>query len=240
MKAWVLARREWRVAFDTPIAYVVLALFPALTAAFFLLMGPFFAQRQASLRGFFALLPMLFILVVPATTMRLWAEERRSGTEEILHTYPFRVRDLVLGKFLGAWGLVFSALVLTLGIPLAVASLGPLDWGPVWGGYFGSMLLGAACVAIGLFCSACCRNQIVAWILGALVILLFNLCGSAAVAAAMPKGLAALLLQMDFGRRFESLHRGVIALPDVVFFVALTALFLIANGLVVETRRWRS
>jgi ABC-2 type transport system permease protein len=126
MKAFLLAKREWKSAVDSPVAYVLLALLPAVSAAFFFVMGPFFDRGVATLRDFFGLLPWLFVMVIPAITMRAWAEERRSGTEELLMTYPMRLRDLVLGKFLGAWGLLAASLFFTAGIPLTVASLGDL------------------------------------------------------------------------------------------------------------------
>jgi ABC-2 type transport system permease protein len=172
--------------------------------------------------------------------MRLWAEERRSGTEELLLTLPFRIRDLVLGKFLGAWGLLALAFLLTAGLPLTVAALGPLDWGPVLGGYLGCLLLAATAVAVGQFFSALTRNQVVAWLLAALLLLAWNLVGVAATATAVPAWLARVFLRLDFGVRFTDLARGVLDLRDLVYFGGLAALFLCGNGLVLETRRWRS
>jgi len=238
VKAWVLARREWRSAFETPVAYVFLALFPAAAALFFFVLGGFFAQRSASLRGFFAVLPSLLIFAAPTVTMRLWSEERRGGTEELLRTYPFRVRDLVLGKFLAAFGLLAAALSLTAGVPLTVAWLGEPDPGPIWGGYLASLLLGAACVAVGLFFSACTRNQIVAWILGVMALVFFNGIHAAATATAVPTWLGRLLLELDFGTHFRSIVWGVVDLRDVLFYVAATVWFLCLNGLVLEQRRW--
>ncbi|HEX9792947.1 MAG TPA: ABC transporter permease [Planctomycetota bacterium] len=238
MRSFVIARREWRSAFDTPVAYVLLAFLPAVLAAFFFVVGSFFDEQTASLRRFFENLPMLMVLAAPATTMRLWAEERRSGTEELLMTYPFRVRELVLGKFLGALGLLALALTFTLGVPFTVAFLGDLDWGPVIGGYLGALLLGAASVAVGLFFSALTRNQIVAWLLGVTVLLAFNLIGIAATATAVPPWLSALFLDLDFGARFASIARGVLDLQDAAFFGGVAAVFLCWNGLVIEARRW--
>ncbi len=238
MRALVIARRELFAAFDSPVAYLVLALVPALTAAFFFVMGGFFGQGVASMRDWFAFIPMLLIPVAPALTMRLWSEEFRSGTEELLVTFPFRQRDLVLGKFLGAWGLLAIALAFTFGVPLTVALLGDLDWGPVVGGYLGSLLLGGACIAVGAFFSACTRNQIVAWLLGVVVLLGFNLLAMAATATAMPAALGRALWSLDFGRRFADISRGVIALEDLLFYGLVTALFLCLNGLRLEARRW--
>ncbi len=239
MKALIIARREWRSAIETPVAYLVLALLPALTAAFFFVVGSFFAERVPDLRGFFGLMPPLMILVAPALTMRLWAEEARTGTEELLLSYPFRVRDLVLGKFLGAWGLLAVSLLFTLGVPATVAALGPLDWGPVLGAYLGTLLLGAACCAAGLLFSVLARNQVVAWLLGVVALLFLNLLALAATASSMPAGLARLLLRLDLGRRFLSVTRGVLSLDDGLYFLALTLFFLCLSGLVLQQRRWR-
>ncbi len=238
MKALLLARREWKVAFDTPIAYVVLALFPAVTGAFFWVMGPFFDENIATMRRFFEILPLTLVIVAPALTMRMWAEERRSGTEEILFSFPLRVRDLVLGKFLGAWGLLGLALALTLATPLTISGLGNLDWGPVVGGYLGSMLLGAACIAVGLWVSALTRNQIVAWLVGAMALLMLNLVGNAAFAESIPQGLGRALIEADFSFHFRSMSRGVVDLADLIFYGAVTTFFLSLNGLAIERRRW--
>ncbi len=238
MRALLLARREWKVAFDTPIAYVVLGLFPAVTSAFFWLLGPFFDENVATMRRFFEILPLTLVIVGPALTMRLWSEERRGGTEEILFSFPLRIRDLVLGKFLGAWGLLGLALALTLGTPLSVAGLGDVDWGPVMGGYLGSMLLGAACLAVGLWVSALTSNQIVAWLVGALVLLVFNLVGNAAFAESIPQGLGRALIQADFSFHFRSMAKGVVDIVDLVFYVGVTTFFLCLNGLALERRRW--
>ncbi|RMH01623.1 MAG: hypothetical protein D6702_11025 [Planctomycetota bacterium] len=237
-RALVVARRELMAAFDSPAAWLVLALVPALTAVLFFVLGGFFAAGAASLRDWFAAVPLLLVPVAPALTMRLWAEEFRSGTEELLFTYPLRTSELVLGKFLGALGLLAIALFFTLGAPLTVAALGPLDWGPVIGGYLGSLLLGAACLAVGAFFSSCTRNQIVAWLLGAVALLVFNLLAVAATSAAMPEWLGGILWRLDFGQRFAGIARGVVAVDDVLFYLLMTFLFLAWNGLRLEARRW--
>ena len=238
MRCWIIAVRELRAAFDAPVGYVVLGLFPALAAFFFFGNGGFFDVGEASMRGFFGLMPWLLVLLAPAITMRMWSEEHRAGTEELLRSYPLRVRDLVIGKFLGAFGILAAALVLTLGVPLTVAGLGDLDWGPVLGGYVSTLLLGAASLSVGLFLSACTRNQIVAWMLAAAVLIVFNVVGAAATAEAMPPAIGRFLLSIDFGQRFHAITRGVVAFRDVFFYLGVTAFFLAANGLALERRRW--
>jgi len=238
MRSLLIARREFFATFDAPTGYVILALFPALAAALFFLTGPFFALNEASLRPFFGIMPWLLVILAPAITMRLWAEERRSGTEELLLAYPFRLRELVLGKFLGAWAILGLALVCTLAVPVTADTLGDLDWGPVLGGYLSVMLLGGASLSIGLFLSSCTDNQIVAWLLGAVVLLTFNLIGLAATAEAIPPGLGRLFLALDFGNHFHAITRGVIDLGNVAYYLGVTVFFLCANGVVLERRRW--
>ncbi len=238
MRVWLLAKREFFATFDAPTGYVVLALFPALAATLFFLTGPFFALNEASLRPFFATMPWLLVLLAPAITMSLWAEEKRSGTEELLLTYPFHLRQLVLGKFFGAWAILALALVFSLAVPFTVDALGDLDWGPVGGGYLSVLLLGGASLAVGLFLSSCTDNQIVAWLLGATVLLAFNLVGLAATAASMPPTLGQLFLALDFGNHFQAMTRGVIDIGNIMFYLGVTAFFLVANGVVLERRRW--
>jgi ABC-2 type transport system permease protein len=238
MRSLLIARREFFTAFDSPVGYVILAMFPAMAAALFFVLGPFFLQGEASMRGFFAWIPWLLVVLAPAISMRIWAEERRSGTEELLLTFPFQLRDLVVGKFLGAWAILGVALLFTAGVPITLECLGDLDWGPVLGGYVSAMLLGGASLAVGLFLSALTANQIVAWLLGVTVLMFFNLVGGAATASAMPPGFGRLLLAIDFGEHFHSITRGVIGLGSVAFYFAVMVLFLCANGIVMERRRW--
>jgi ABC-2 type transport system permease protein len=238
MRSLLVARREFFTAFDSPVGYVVLALFPALAAALFFVLGPLFLVGETSMRDFFGWMPWLLVVLAPAISMRIWAEERRSGTEELLLTFPFQLRHLVIGKFLGAWAILGLALAFTAGVPMTLELLGDLDWGPVLGGYVSVMLLGGASLAIGLYLSACTSNQIVAWLLGVVVLMFFNLIGGAATASAMPPSLGRILLSLDFGEHFHSITRGVIDLGSVTFYFGVMAVFLCANGLVIERRRW--
>lgn len=239
MRSLLIARREFFSTFDAPSGYVVLALFPALAAALFFLTGPFFAQNEASLRPFFGIMPWLLVLLAPAITMGSWAEEKRSGTEELLLTFPFQLRDLVLGKFFGAWAVLALALCFTMAVPLTVESLGDLDWGPVIGGYLSVLLLGGASLAVGLFLSSCTDNQIVAWLLGAALLLSFNLIGIAATAEAIPPGLGRIFLALDFSNHFHAITRGVLDFGHIGYYLGVTVFFLSANGVVLERRRCR-
>ena len=238
MRCFVIAARELKVAFDSPIAWVIWGVVPAATAAFFFVLGSFFDQGIASMRGWFALMPFLLVVIAPALTMRMWAEEIRSGTFELLRTMPFTVFDLVVGKFLAAFGLLAIALCFSAATPISISLLGELDWGPVFAAYFGTLLLGAASVACGLFCSAFTRNQVVAWLLGVALLTICNLFASAAMAEAMPPSLGRIFLHLDFGVRFAGMTRGVLPLEDILFFLSVSAFFLSLNGMLLQRRRW--
>jgi len=198
----------------------------------------FFARGVADLRGLFAPLPLLMILLVPALTMRLWAEEQKQGTLEVLLTLPVRDHELVAGKFLASWILLGCALGLTLALPVSAAILGRLDWGPVVGGYLGAVLLGGAYLAAGQFLSASTENQILAFILALVVCLALYGVGTEAFAGLFSDRLAGVLRALGTGSRFQSIARGVIDLRDLVYYASLTLFFLAACVLAVRARRW--
>ena len=190
MNCLPVVRRELASAFDAPSAWAVIAIVPLAASLFLFVLGSFFDEGVASLRGFFAFIPPILILVAPALTMKMWAEETRSGTHELLVSLPLTTIDLILGKFLAAMVLWCLALLATGGIVLTVGLLGDLDFGPVLGGYLGSLCLGGAAIACGLFFSSLTQSQVVAWLMGASLLLMFNLLGLAATAESMPDSLA--------------------------------------------------
>lgn len=237
MRAWSIARREVAGYLDLPIAYVVLPAFLLLAGTWFFVLHPFFIEGRATLRPFFELAPFLFTFFVPAITMRTFAEERRTGTLEVLLSWPVGDGDVVLGKFGGAVALLAAGLALTLPYAITVAALGPLDWGPVAGGYLGLLLLGAADAALGILVSAWTANQIVAFV-GAFG-LLFALYVLGRALPLVPEPLAGVLEAVSFELRFDRFARGVVDSRDVVFFATVAA---VALGLAAETlraRRWR-
>ncbi|MCH2113269.1 MAG: ABC transporter permease [Planctomycetes bacterium] len=238
MNCLPIVRRELASAFDAPSAWAVIAIVPLAASLFLFVLGSFFDEGVASLRGFFAFIPPILILVAPALTMKMWAEETRSGTHELLVSLPLTTFDLILGKFLAAMVLWCLALLATGGIVFTVGTLGALDFGPVLGGYLGSLCLGAAAIACGMFFSSLTQSQVVAWLMVASLLLVFNLLGLAATAESMPDSLARILLQFDFGRRFSSMTRGVFSVSDALFFLGFTAAFLTANGLQLKRRSW--
>lgn len=226
-----IARREFRTFFASPIAYIVLGGF--LLLAGWLYFSTLFLAGQASLRGFFAVVPVLFVVLVPAITMRALAEERKSGTLELLLTLPMEDWQIVAGKFLAALGMVAVGLAWTLPYALSVASLtGPgasFDWGPVLAGYLGLLLLAASFIGLGLWGSALSRNQIVGFIFG--LVLCFAFAFIDAFAALLPESLGQLLEYLSVNYHFENIARGVLDTRDLLFYVSLTAV-----GLLLTTR----
>ncbi|ANM28486.1 hypothetical protein ABI59_00860 [Acidobacteria bacterium Mor1] len=233
-----VARRELNAYFDSPIAYVFLTVFFVAALFTFFNINAFFSRGVADLRGLFDSIPFLMVLLVPALTMRLWAEETRQGTFEMLVTLPARDRELVLGKFLASWGLLAIGLALTLILPFTVSFMGDLDWGPVIGGYVGALLLGAAYLAVGQFVSATTENQILAFILAMVVCFVLYGIGVDAFTNLLPDRTAALFRSLGTGSRFESIARGVIDLRDLAYYASISGFFLAASVATLKIRRW--
>ncbi len=233
-----VARKEFRGFFATPAAYLFLGAFLAVTLFVFFWVETFFSRNIADVRPLFQWLPLLLVFLVGALTMRAWSEERRAGTLEGLLTTPVPPLVLVLGKFAASMLLVALALALTLPLPITVALLGPLDWGPVVGGYVATLFLGASYVAIGLYMSGRTDNAIVALILTCLCCGLFYLVGSTTLTNLMGHGIGGLLALLGTGSRFESITRGVIDLRDLYYYASLVGVFLTLNLFSLERLRW--
>jgi ABC-2 type transport system permease protein len=227
--AMIVARREARALFLSPVAVLFLGVFLFVTEFSFFTLSGFFARNLADIRPLFSGMPVLLILLVAAITMRQWAEERKMGTLEVLLTLPVRTRDLVLGKFLAGLLLVAVALVLTLPIPISVSFLGELDWGPVVGGYVGALLLASAYLALGLCISSTTDNQVVALMVTLVAGGLLYLLGSEGLTALFSDQGAAILRALGTGSRFASVERGVLDLRDLCYYGSLTLVFLVAN-----------
>lgn len=230
-----IARREFKSYFNSPAAYIVGSLFLIVVAVMF--WNSFFLEQRASVRRLFFWAYFAAVFVAPAITMGLIAEEKRTGTLELLITYPVRDAEIVIGKYLGALGLYTVLLLLTLPQVISVSTLGPLDWGPVWSGYLGLFLVGGAFLAIGIMASSWTNNQLVALIV-ALVIggffvvvrhLLFFL----------PTGLASVFEWLSFGYHADSLERGVIDTRDVLYFISVITICLGLAFRSLESRRWK-
>jgi ABC-2 type transport system permease protein len=225
-------RREFRVYFVSPIAYIVIAIFLVLAGWFFF--STFFLFNQAELRDFFNLLPMIFAFIVPAVTMRLFSEEFNVGSYEILVTLPVTFKDIILGKFLASVAFVAIMMLPTLSYAISVAFLGELDWGPVVGGYIGAILLGASFSAIGLFASSLTKNQIIAFIIG--MIICFALTIVDRLLFFLPESMLGFFQYIGAGFHFQNIARGIIDSRDILYFLSLIFIALYGAHLSVRER----
>lgn len=197
----------------------------------------FFLVGEAEMRSYFQLLPWLFLFLAPAVAMRLWAEEKKSGTIEFLLTLPITDWQAVLGKFLGALAFLFVALLLSVTLPITVSLLGDMDPGPVIGGYLGSLFLGGSYLSIGLFVSSLTKNQIVAFVGGAALCFVFFIVGTNIVLAGISSSMAPAMQFLGLGYHFDDIAKGVIDSRDIVFYVSFIFFFLWLNVKVLERRR---
>jgi len=220
-----ITAKEFRSYFDSPIAYIYITFFLVLSSWLFL--RGFFLVGQASMRGFFGILPWLLLFFVPAVTMRLWAEEKKLGTIELLMTLPVKDHEVVLGKFLASFSFFFVTLALSFSVPLVISILGDPDPGPIWGGYIGAVLLGASFLAIGLFISRI-----------TLTFVLFIL-GEEFVVYNAPRAVVPLLKHLGLGAHYDSIGRGVIDSRDVLYYLSVVVFFLYLNVRTVESRKWK-
>ncbi len=240
MGALIVARRELAGYFATPVAYVFIVIFLMMAGALTFTLGGFFARGQAELGPFFTFVPWLFLFLVPALTMRLWAEERRLGTIELLLTLPLPQWQAVVGKFLAAWAFCAIALALTFPLVLTVNYLGNPDNGVILAGYAGCLLVAGAFLAVGAAMSAMTKNQVVAFVLAVAVCFVFAAAGSPVVTEFLSQRmpvLAEVARAVSITERFNSLTRGVIALRDIVFFGSFMGFFLFVNAVVIDHRK---
>ena len=234
-------RRELRSYFATPVAYVFIVIFLLMSGAFTFYMGDFYERGQADLQPFFMFHPWLYLFLVPAVAMRMWAEERKSGTIELLLTLPVTLWQAVFGKFLAAWAFIAIALALTFPIWLTVNYLGDPDNGVIFASYVGSLLMAGAFLAIGSCISATTRNQVVAFILTVVVCFLLLLAGFPLVLdvfhALAPQGLVDAIAGLSFLTHFTSISKGVIDLRDLVYFVLMIGVWLYATAVVIDMKK---
>jgi ABC-2 type transport system permease protein len=237
VKPLIIARRELRAAVNSPLAYIVAVAYLVFTSAWLFFMNQFFARNEASLRLYFSVIPTVFVFLVPALTMRSWAEERRMGTLEVLLTLPFREGEVVLGKFIGAFGLLFFVVLLSLPLPLSLSVMGDFDWGQIAGQYLGVLLIGAAGVSLGLFVSSISTNQVAAFILTGLALLCLTLAGQLTGIMSLPEWCARALRFISFGAHFDSFDRGILDSRDLLYFILAVVLFLYLNVRVLIGRK---
>lgn len=227
-------RREIRSYFNSPVAYVVIVVFLAIVGWYF--SNNLFLMNTASMRIVFELVPLVFLFFVPAVTMRLLAEEKKSGTLELLTTKPVRDVEIVLGKFLAAWTLLAATLAPTLVYLVTLMLLGTPDLGPVVTGYLGLMLTGGVYIAIGIFASSLTENQIVAFLIGMVIILAFFLADK--VLLYMPGAIAPAVEYLGIDYHFSNIARGVIDSRDIIYFGSVLGFALMTATASLERRKW--
>src|SRR5450631_3761343 len=234
-------RRELASYFATPLAYVFMLIFVALAAAFTFYLGGFYERGQADLEPFFNFHPWLYLFLIPAISMRLWAEERKTGSIELLMTQPITLWQAVVGKFLAAWAFTGIALALTFPLWLTVNYLGSPDNGAIFAAYVGSFLMAGGFLSIGMCLSAATRNQVVAFITAALVGFVFLLAGFPLVLdfvrGILPQAIVDAIASLSFFTHFEAISKGVIDLRDLVYFAALIGFWLAATALVLDMKK---
>jgi ABC-2 type transport system permease protein len=239
----IVAKREFAGYFATPLAVVFLVIFLGVSAALPFFIGGFFDHNDASLQSFFSFHPWIYLVLVPAIGMRLWAEERKSGTVELLMTLPLTMGDLVIGKFLAGWAFITLALALTFPMWITINYLGSPDNGVVLAGYIASWFLAGSMLAVTSCFSACTRNQVIAFILSVIALFILLMSGLEIVLAFFRIWAPHAMLQMVSGlsllTHYASMTKGVIDLAGAIFFVSLMALGLFATAIVLEGKKAR-
>ena len=238
---WSIAKRELSGTVSSPVAYVFIVIFLLLSAFFTFMIGGFFERGQASLASFFGWHPWLYLFLVPAAGMRMWAEERRSGTIELLLTLPVTTWQAIAGKFLAYLVIIAVALLLTFPVWITVNYLGAPDNGIIVAGYVGSLLLAASYLAVTSFTSALTRNQVVSFIIAVVICLFLILCGWPPVLNLLnhvfTPDLIGFVAAFSVMTHFDSIQRGVLDLRDIIFFLSVIFFFLFATHAVLLARR---
>lgn len=236
-------RRELRAYFATPVAYVFIVVFLVLSGVFTFQMGGFFERGRADMVALFSSLPVLFMVLVPAIGMRLWADERRSGTIEMLMTLPVSMGQAVLGKFLAAWAFTGVAVALTVPLWITVNVLGDPDNGVIVASYIGALLMAGAYLSLCSCLSAITDNQVVAFVVSVVACLIMTLSSTRVVveylAKLLPQAAVEVVTYMSFKSHFDSIVRGVVDGRDVLFFVSFMALALFANAVLIDRTKAR-
>jgi len=240
-KTGIIFRRELAAYFTTPLAYVFIVIFLVMNGVATFDLGGFYERAQADLQPFFSFHPWLYLVMIPALAMGLWADERKAGTIELLLTLPVRLADAVAGKFLAAWVLAGIALALTFPMWITVNYLGEPDNGVILAAYLGSWLMAGGFLAIGSCMSAITRNPVIAFILTVTICFLFVVAGSTIVLNAIPDWIPQFLVDavaaMSFLTHFEAISKGVLDLRDILFFVVFIVAWLVASAIVIELKK---
>jgi ABC-2 type transport system permease protein len=238
---WTIAKRELGGYFTSPVAYVFLVIFLLLAGFFTFTAGAFFERGEASLAAFFAWHPWLYLVLVPAVGMRLWSEERRSGTMELLLTMPITTWQAIIGKFLASWLFLALALALTFPVVITVNVLGSPDNGTIVAGYLGSLMLSGAYLAVSCMTSALTRNQVVAFILAVVVCLFLILAGFNPVTDLLVRWASPAFVDtvaaFSVITHFDGFQKGVIDTRDLFFFLSVIGFALFATGVIIRSHR---
>jgi len=231
-------KREMGAYFATPLAYIFIVIFLAMAASFTFFMGAFLERDQADLGSFFQFHPWLYIVLIPAVSMRLWSEEMQTGTIELLLTLPITITEAVVGKFLAAWAFIGVALALTFPIWITVNYLGDPDNGTILAGYIGSLFMAGGFLAIGSFVSGMTKNQVIAFVISTAACFVITASGSPIVlnffSAWAPEAVLGFISSMSFLTHYQDIMKGVVDLRDFVYFATLITLFLYANKLAIR------
>jgi ABC-2 type transport system permease protein len=230
---FTIFKREFKSYFVSPIAYIIITIFLVITGWFFF--STFFLAGRADMRDFFGLLPLILAFTIPAITMRIFAEEYRSGSFEILATLPLNKWEIVLGKFFAAHLLSLIMIAPTLIYAITISTVGSLDWGPVTGGYLGAILLSGALTAIGIFASSLTHNQIIAFIISVSISFFLTVIGN--MLFLIPGFLVGFFQYLGTGYHFSSIAKGVIDSRDIIYFLSLTIIALYSSYLVNMEKR---
>jgi ABC-2 type transport system permease protein len=229
-------KKEFKTYFLSPIAYVFIIVYLIFTT--FMFFHYFFLSNQADMRSYFGLLPWVFLLFIPAITMRSWAEEKKGKTLELLLTWPVSDIEVVLGKFLATFALLAIIVLLSITIPITIAIIGHPDPGQIVGQYMGALLMGAAYLAIGLWISSLTENQIIAFIIGALVVFVLFIISTPFILMKMPLFLVPIFTFVGLGSHFDSINRGVIDSRDIIYYLSVIGFFLFLNVCSIGSRKW--
>ena len=234
---YAIFKKEFKSYFSSSIAYIFITAF--LVFSGWLFFRGFFLIGQTNMRPFFSILPWEFLFFIPAVTMRLWAEEKKLGTIELLMTLPLKDYEIVLGKFFAAFLFLTITILLTITLPFTLFYLGQPDLGPIIGGYIGALFMGAAYLSIGLFISCLTENQIIAFIVSVFACFTLFIIGEPIVITALPGWLAEIFSFLGLGAHFKSIGRGVLDSRDIIYYLSVITFFLFLNTRFIESRKWR-
>jgi len=238
-RALTLARKELNQYLNSPAFYGAAVFFLVFTSVFLFYLNQYFSTDQATLRPYFSFFPIVFIFVIPVITMKSWAEERKTGTVELLLTMPFTEWDLVIGKFISAYTVLCMILLATLPLPLSLLGLGQFDIGTIFCEYFGAFLLGASATSLGLLLSCLSKNQAGAFLGSAVALMFVMLVNMFSLSFNLPQWLARFLNFFSLSYHFESFSKGLLDTRELAYFIFSTALFLYLNTKVILFRKWR-